>query len=221
MRAFCRVKVVIGIRPPLPLEPQAARQLGVQIAFDREPHVARETLRARADQEVVIRDIHHLLRHLGRRFDPLEAGDPSRALPGTVHAARIQLDDTLRVRQTAVTDARVRRIELDDVDAGDERVEDVPAGGHRRKREFDGRLRAAVLEAVAVCGRNDDRLDAARADSWSLGKGRAGRRDQSAHSGGFREFTAAERLRHGVPTFFNGAGAPPPARSYDDAFALG
>ena len=91
------------------------------------PTLRAKLLRALADQEVVIGDIHHLLRDLGRRSDALDGGDPSRALPGTVHAAGIELDDAVGVRQTAPADAVSVGIELDDVDAGDERVEHVGA----------------------------------------------------------------------------------------------
>ena len=56
------------------------------------------------------------------------------------------------------------RIELDDVDAGDQRVEHVGAAVIIVKARLDAGLRAAVLEAVAVRGRDDARLDAFRRD---------------------------------------------------------
>jgi hypothetical protein len=56
----------------------------------------------------------------------------------------------------AVTDARVLGIELDDVDAGDERVEHVGARHHFFEGGFDARLGAAVLEPMPVVRRNHD-----------------------------------------------------------------
>jgi hypothetical protein len=85
-----------------------------------------------------------------------------------MHAARIQLDDAVCVRQSTVADARVFRIELDDVDAGDERVENIGAGGHSGERLLDRRLRTAVAEAVSIRRPDDHRLDAASADDGSL-----------------------------------------------------
>ena len=71
--------------------------------------------------------VHHQLRHLRRRAHAFDRRDAAGALLRPVHAARIELDDAVGVRQPAVADAVVGRIELDDVDAGDERVEDVGA----------------------------------------------------------------------------------------------
>ena len=71
---------------------------------------------------------------------------------------RVELHDAVGVRQAAVAHARVLGIELDDVDAGDEGVEDVLAFGHHRERRLDAGLRAAVLVRWPLAEDDDDRL---------------------------------------------------------------
>ena len=149
-----------GIGPALPFEPLAARVLGVEVVLDLEAHAARELLCPFADQQVMVGEIHHHLRHPGRRAHPFDFRDATGALLRPVHAAGVELHHSVGVRQTTVADTVVGRIELDDVDAGDQRVEDVGAADHLRERGLDAGLRAAVLELVAVAGRDDDRLDA-------------------------------------------------------------
>ena len=90
-------------------------------------------------------------------------------------------------------DAGATRIEVEFRHGGRSlmRIEDNGPSGHRRKRLFDRRLRAAVPKAVSVGGRDDDRLDAGGADGGSLAKHRVSRADKSAQPGGLRELTAA------------------------------
>src|SRR5204862_5409761 len=49
-----RVEIMIGINSTLPLQPQAARSLRVEIVLDREPHVACEVLRTLADDQMMV-----------------------------------------------------------------------------------------------------------------------------------------------------------------------
>ena len=121
------------IGAPLPFQPGGARPLGVEIVLDLEAHAPREPLRVLPDDQVVIGVVHHLLRHERRRAHALDARHRAGALARAVHARGVELHDAFGVRQAAVADARVLGIELDDVDAGDERVEDVLAPGHQRE----------------------------------------------------------------------------------------
>ena len=87
----------------------------------------------------------------GVRTPSMQATPPAR-FNGPVHAAGVELHDAVGVRQAAVTHAVVERIELDDVDARDQRLEDVAARGHRGEGRLDAGLRPAILELVAVGG---------------------------------------------------------------------
>ena len=128
-----------------------------------------EVLRALADEQMVVGRVHDELRDVRRRPHAFERGDAAGALLRPVHAARVELHDAVGIRQAAVADAVVLRIELDDVDAGDEGVEHVflarAAARHQVERALDRRLRPAVLVAVAVRRGDDDRLRLARPDS--------------------------------------------------------
>src|SRR5690349_3932196 len=87
-----------------------------------------------------------------------------------MHDGRIELDHAVGIRQAAVADAVVGWIELDDVNAGDDRVEHVRTGSDHLKSLLHGGDVAAVFEAIAVGGRDDHRLD--RALLQDRGKGR-------------------------------------------------
>jgi len=96
---------------------------------------------------------------LHRIADALDLAHIFRLLEQPVRLA--VLHDAVRIRQTAVADARVSRVEFHDVDAGDQGVEDVFAACHHVERGLDTRLRAAVLVRVPIRGRDDDRAAAA------------------------------------------------------------
>jgi hypothetical protein len=80
----------------------------------REPHLDREP-RHRAHEHDVIGVVHHRLRHERRRRDVLERRDRAGALRRTVHHARVELHDAVRIRQAAQPDRLILRIELLDV----------------------------------------------------------------------------------------------------------
>jgi len=112
----------------------------------------------------MVRLVHHRLCHVRRRTDPLERGDPAGAAFWTVHAAGVELDDTLGVGPAPVADARVLRVQLDDVDAGDQRIQHVVTSHDATKRQFDTGLGAPVTEPVSVGRRDDDWARCAAAD---------------------------------------------------------
>ena len=139
-----RLDFAARVEAPLPLEPERARPRAVEVVGHGESAVAREALRVGADQQMVRRLVHHLPRDRGGRRDAFERGDAARPPPRPVHAAGVELDDAVGVRQAAVADARIARVELDDGDAGDERLEHVGArarAGRRRARRRSGRRR--------------------------------------------------------------------------------
>jgi hypothetical protein len=72
-----------------------------------------------------------------------------------VHHRRVELDHPLGIRQAAIPDARVGRIELDDVHAGDQRIEYVLPFRDPLECGLDARLVAAVLELMSVGRRYD------------------------------------------------------------------
>src|SRR5439155_12608699 len=80
LRALLRIKIVVGIRAALPLEPQASGFFSVQIVLDLVAHVARELLRALADDQQVVGGVHDELRDLRRRTDALDARHGASAL---------------------------------------------------------------------------------------------------------------------------------------------
>ena len=129
----------------------------VEVRQDLEAHVARERLRVLADEQVMVGVLHHRLGHERRRLTPSSAPTRARPLRRAVHARRVELHDAVGVRQPAVSDARVLGIELDDVDARDQRVEDVGAGHHLLEGGLDAGLRAAVPESMAVARRQSRR----------------------------------------------------------------
>jgi hypothetical protein len=123
---------------------------------------AGEVLRAFADQQMMIGLVGHQLRDARRRAHALDSRNSARALLRAVHARGVELDDAFGVRQAAPADAGLIRIELDDGDAGDERVEDVGAAGHHLEHLRDARDAVRVLRSIAVARRDDARLHALR-----------------------------------------------------------
>jgi hypothetical protein len=167
--ALDRIEVMQRIGAAFPLEPEVAGALGVEVLLDLESHPARELLRILPHDQVVVGVVHHLLGHQRGGAHAFDARHGARPFARTVHARRIQLHHPFGVGQAAVADARVFGIEFDDIDAGDEGVEDVLALGHHRKRALHAGLGAAVLVFMAIGRRNDDRADAATRDGRRAG----------------------------------------------------
>ena len=126
-----------------------ARFLGEQIFFFKSER-ARKFECAFANQEHVVGLLHDGLGDFRGRLDIAQRADRAAATCGSMHAARVQLDDSLFIGQTAVSDAGIARIELDNVDASDHRVKRVAAGLDRLNC-----LRAAVDAAAVPVGAGD------------------------------------------------------------------
>src|SRR5689334_2917207 len=135
--------------------------------------------------------VHHGARDQRWRPHPLERGDAAGALLRTVHTARVELNDTVRIWKAAVSDAVLLGIELDDVHAGDEGVEDVLPLGDLAECRFQTGLVPAVLELVAVRRGNHDRFADRSGHRGCLTERRGPRRRGEARRGaGLDEFAA-------------------------------
>jgi hypothetical protein len=95
------------------------------------------------------------------------------------------LDHAVRIGQTAIADAGVLGIELHDVHACDEGVQDVRSLGDEGEGFLHASHIATVLGDVAVVRRDDDRLAAAprRPDRRGLAERQPGRRRGQANRG--------------------------------------
>ena len=139
--------VVVRREALFPVQPDLPR-LRREEVLGQESVRAREPRGARADEEHAVRALHDELRDLRRRLDALERADGARAHRPPVHDARVELDDAFLVRDAAVPDAHVVRVELVDVHADDRRVERVVA--------LDERLPRGLRGLDAVRGRHED-----------------------------------------------------------------
>src|SRR5215208_528744 len=119
-----------------------------------------------------------------------------------MHTGRVELHDTLGVRQTAITHAVVEWIEFDNVDTGDDCVEYVRAAGDHGECLLHGGHRAAVFESIAVRGRDDERFNGAllenRRKTCNLFSGSGN--GQSSDSPVAHEITAFHSFAHVVPS---------------------
>src|SRR5204863_1676805 len=98
--------------------------------------------------------------HQRWRPHTFEGGDAAGAFLRSVHATGVGLDHAVRVRQAAVADASIERIELDDVHSLDQGVEHISVSlRHHGEGLLDAGHRAAVFELIAVGGGDHDRLD--------------------------------------------------------------
>ena len=127
LEPLARVEPVAGVDAAAPLEPQRARLFRVEVVLDLEPELAGEGLGAGPDEEVVVGEFGHRLRHERRCADALERRDAAGPAPGSVHAAGVELDDAVRVGESAIADPHLGRVVLGDVHARDEGVEHVLA----------------------------------------------------------------------------------------------
>ena len=150
------IEPVAGVDPPAPFEPQRARRLRVEVVLDLEPELARERLGAGPDEQVVVGEFGHRLRDERRSADALERRDAPGPASGSVHAARIELDDAVRVGESAVSDPHLRRVVLGDVHARREGVEHILALDDAAEGALDGTLGSAVVEADPAEVGDDD-----------------------------------------------------------------
>jgi len=102
---------------------------GILANFDMDKEQGARTRRAfverYADKQVMIGLVHDGPSDQRGCADAFEAGDGAGAFERAVHDRGVELHDAVRVGQAAVSDAVVVGIELDDVDARDDGVEDV------------------------------------------------------------------------------------------------
>ena len=133
-----------------PLEPELTRTGGVQIVLDDEPHAARKRLRPRPNKQMMVCMLHHSLCNQRRRANALQRSHATRPFLRAVHAAGIQLDDAVSVRQAPETDARIFRIAFDDIDACNHGIERVGSADEQPKGLLDAGSIATVLELVPV-----------------------------------------------------------------------
>ena len=141
--------------------------LGIEVVLDLDAEVAGEALGAGADEQVVVGLVHDQLRDLGRGADALETGHASGAPLGAVHAAGVELHHAVGIGEPAVAHGILFRIELEDVDSGDQGVEHVAPLRHEPPGQLDAGLLAAVPVPVAVHRGDHHRLDRGAADRWA------------------------------------------------------
>ena len=116
--------VVVRVQIRTPMQPHLARVLGQQVLLF-EAVLEREPFRAFPHEEDVVRVLEHELRDLGRRLDAFQRAHRTGPLGGPVHAGCVELHDPFGVRQTAVPDGVVLRIELLDLHTLDRRIQRV------------------------------------------------------------------------------------------------
>ena len=167
--------VVRGVRF-LPQHPDPARALGKQV-LARKAHGHGEALGALADQHHVAGVFDDRLGHLGHVLDVAHRADRAGTPRRPVHAAGVELDDALLVRQTPEADRIVFRIVLRAADHLDRGVERVAAAAEQVERTVEIRQ--------AVTGRHDDVARRTALDRRA--GGRTGRHDPAGN----------DRRRHG------------------------
>jgi hypothetical protein len=160
-----------------------------------------KVLRAFADEQVMIGMVRHGLGDERRRPHALDGRDAAGAPLRSVHAARVELHHTLCVRQPAVADAGLFRIELGMLTPAISASSTSRAGGHHRKRLLDAGLRAAVAELRAAHVGDHHRLDRPPRDHRRRLAERRTRRDDRCRGHGGNERAPADSCRHRASWF--------------------
>lgn len=201
VRLLPRIGEARGIGAPLELQPHPPRRGRVQVVLDREAHLPRERLRILPHQQVMVGVLQHRLGHQRRRAHAFQRRHRARALAGAVHHGGVQRHHAVGVRQAAVADAVVLRVQLVEVDAGDDGVERVGAARHPRERGLNGRHRAAVAVLVAVAGGDHHRpRGGAHVDRGRAGQRSGKRRGHAGEGTGAHEIAPVDRVAHGMET---------------------
>src|SRR5438094_461884 len=131
-----------------PLDPELARR-GGQVLRLACADLLREARRALTDEHDVRAALHHCARDADRMEVALKRGDRAGAMRRAIDDRRVELDLPEDVRPTATADARVRRVRLDHLRAGLDRVE-----GRAAAREDADPDRQP---GRAIAARDDDR----------------------------------------------------------------
>ena len=184
-----------------PVQPQLPRLLRIEVVLNFESHVAREMLCAMADQQMVIGVLHDRFRHQRGIANALQRCNAAGLFSRSMHAAGIELHYAIGIRQPAVANTRVLRIQFDDIDAGNQGIEDILAFGHALECCLDAGQFATIFHRDAVLGRNDHRPDPGP-DLAGRRLCRGSNRCCGCDSGcGTRndEITSADLLAHFVP----------------------
>ena len=184
--AILRVEPVRGVHAPAPLEPERPRPLGVEVVFDGEAQVARELPGPLPRDQVVVGALRD---RLGDQRGSAHAGDPRDGTGPTaraMHHRGVKFHHAVGVRQPAVADAGLLRIQLGDVGAGHQGIERVLTAGDAAEGALDGVLAAAVAELEAAEVGDDDRPAAADDGRGGIGVRRGSQADRNG-GGGLQE----------------------------------
>src|ERR1017187_6534270 len=131
----------------LPVEPDIPRSRREEV-LDGEAVRGREFARALAPEKHAVRAVHDEARDLRRRLAAFERADGAGLHRAAVHDARVELYDAILVRDAAVPDGDVVRVELVHVDADDRGVERIVS--------LDQRLARGLRRLDAVRGSHED-----------------------------------------------------------------
>ena len=104
---------------------------------------------------MMVRLLHHLLRHERGRSHALETRNRPGPLERPVHHRCVELHHTVCVRQAAISHARVFRVQLDNVHPRDHGIQHVRALGDHFERPGHTAQAVRVLRFVPVCGSHD------------------------------------------------------------------
>jgi hypothetical protein len=115
--------------------------------------------------------IHHRFSHKGGSPDTFERAYTTGLAFRAMHAARVKLHDTICVWTAPISDACIIWIELNDIYARNQRIENVIASSHFTEGNLNTRLSVTISGSVTVSRCNDYWLDACRLHGRSPTKG--------------------------------------------------
>ncbi len=138
------------------MQPDASGFFGEQV-FGLEPVRPSEPVGSISGEQHVVRAIEHVECNSSGVADPLECGNGSGGVSGSVHDGCIEFDVPIFVGQAPVADGRFVRVVFNEFDSGDDGIERVDAVGDL----FEGQ--ASGFESVL---RSDgDRMRVHRSES--------------------------------------------------------
>ena len=143
---------MLRVGSALPFQIKLARFRRIQIVFDGESHVACKFLCVLTHDQNMVGFFHQFPGDERRRADTFEAGDGSAHLLRSMHDRGIELNHAFGVRQSAITDTRVIRIKLDNIDARNARVQHIGARRDHIECPGDACDAGSIFRTVSVCG---------------------------------------------------------------------